>query len=298
MRMKRVGWVVMFTWWLGAAAAQTNSVTDVVSRPAVDLAQADLCLTNLEQLVTKITELERQMAVTNQTVDAECVRTRLARLQVLNNIAGNSRQALELMDLDEAQNDSEVAGHYSQILLACQRAQQLAAEAERCAEKTARQTPRASPSKLKKTASHPVMPQYAPRAIPRLAVTRNRQTCLRQGPLAVLISKAMELPVGEANSASACIDKLTAAGIAPLDGWERAQCATVDDLCVVLAQVMKLEIPDPEEPSVYWQALRTHGIAVDTLLPEHIPKVPSPPLLKSEAIAILSTGIAGVTQGF
>lgn len=298
LRIRQTGWLALFFGWLAAAPAQTNSVTNIVTGAAVELGQADQCLTNLEQWVTKITELEERLVVTNQTTDAECVRTRLARLHVLNTIALNSRQALNTVDLDELQKDSTAAGQYAQIMLACQRGQLLAAEAERCAQKSPRPSQPESPVKPRKAGRYPIVVPAPTRSLARPAAVRTKQTCLHQGPLAVLVGQAMELPAAEGESIAGCIDALTAAGIAPLSGWHREQCATVDDLCVLLAKVMTLDVSEPDDPGAYWDALRLHGIAVDMILPERVAKTPSPPLLETEAIAILSTGIAGVSRAF
>ena len=92
-----------------------------------------------------------------------------------------------------------------------------------------------------------------------------------------------------------CTAVLRERNIAPRAGWNAERCAVVDDLCVVAARALKLEVEDPDDPASYWEALREYGLPVDTVLPPRAPRVPSPVLLESEAREFLTRGLAART---
>jgi hypothetical protein len=121
---------------------------------------------------------------------------------------------------------------------------------------------------------------------------RNELTCLHQDRLAGMLIVAMELRVADSKSPNANSAALAKLAIEPLDGWQPNECATLDDLCVVVARALNLKVERPDDPVSYAQALRDEGLPVDTLLPARIADAPPPLLLESEARAFFVTGYA------
>lgn len=272
---------------LAAAFAQTNRPA-----PAVDIVKADECVTRLDELVDKVEQIDRRMEDGRQNSATECVRVRLAKIRAVREMALTARRWLTDAATGKHDNAALAADEYARITLACERAAQLVTEAEQCA---ARNAPAPdAPPKIKTPVVRPSSLTIRREAAPvsRRTTERTRQTCLRQSALACLAASAMNHTAAAEKGGSACTDALTASGITPLEGWDADRCATVDDLCVVLARVMQVNVPKSIDPADYWQALRDQGVAVDAILPERIPKEPSPLLLEDEARALLSTGFA------
>ena len=96
---------------------------------------------------------------------------------------------------------------------------------------------------------------------------------------------------------SACIHQLERLGIAPLTAWDAQDCASLDDLAVVVAQALHLEVEGPDDPRSYLEALRKHGLPVDSLLPERPVKDDPPLLLPAEVRRFFAQGLAAPLPG-
>lgn len=280
-----------------------NSSTNLPAAPPVapqsEVEKADECLKRIPELLNKIAQLEvTTAAIPNQDARVECLRDKVNRLKSLGELtkSAHNQMAAALENQDTNQVDEIVA----RVLVACARANQLAVEAEACL-KIDPVKPKVSNNRIElppKPAD--VLPKPAVRATPLKPAKPPAQptephdavTCLTQEHLAWMIAQVMELSTDQNDTAAGRIAALTKLDIQPVKGWRPGQCATVDDLYVTAAQMMKLEPEQANDPLSCAQALRDQGIAVDALLPARPADGKSPLLLESQARAFFAAGYA------
>jgi len=264
--------------WLGAVAAgagQTNA------------AAAAVVVTNcapIQAVVERLAALEQQTRAGQQLVQADCLRARLLKLQGLLAVGQQAQEQLQTLDAtkDAALWEQEAL----KIQFATLRAEKLWAEAQQCLELAPAAAPVAAAAPtlaVTKPATKVRLRSRAVPAVPRAPVARNRDTCVTQARLACLVARAMDLGLGLQGTAAGCAAALTQRAIEPLDGWQPEQCATVDDLYVVVARVLSLRVAEPADPRSYGWALRDAGLPVDTVLPAGAPDA-APPLLVEEEV--------------
>ncbi len=266
------------------AGAETNA-------PAFDLNKSAACIERVKQLLQTVADLEAAALSSNETARAECIRDRHAKIVGLLDLSNESQSRLHSPHSEEITAADEAA--YSEILLACARAERVAAEAEACLNMETKKLnrPRDADRPVEKpgdTANR----KPARIARPQKAGIRNEQTCLHQDRLAALLVAAMDLRISATNSPNANITALTKLAIEPLDGWQSNDCTNLDDLCVAVARALNLKVENPSAPASYEQALREEGLPVDTLLPARIPGASPPLLFESEVRAFFLAGYA------
>jgi hypothetical protein len=274
-------------------AAQTNAppAAGADSAAVLDLKQSAVCIERIKQLLQTVADLEADALSSNQLARAECIRNRHAKIVGLLDLSNESQSLLRGPRSDEVTEMDEAA--YSEILLACARAEKIAVEAEACSNVVSKRPKRHRD--IVPAEEKPI--DNADRKDLRLIrqrkpMVRNEQTCLHQDRLASLLIAAMELRVAGSKSPNANTAALAKLAIEPLDGWQPNECATLDDLCVVVARALNLKVEKPDDPVSYAQALRDEGLPVDTLLPARIPNAPPPLLLESETRTFFLTGYA------
>lgn len=266
------------------AGAETNA-------PAFDLDKSAACIERMKQLLQTVADLETTALSSNETARADCIRDKHVKIIGLLDLSNESQSRLHSPPPEGVTPADEAA--YSEILLACARAEKVAAEAGACLniETKKLKQPRDAERPEKKPG------ETAKRKPVRLArqrkvAVRNEQTCVHQDRLAALLVAAMDLRITDTNAPNANITALTKLAIEPLDGWQPNDCADLDDLCVVAARALNLKVEKPGDPASYEQALREDGLPVDTLLPARIPAAPPPLLLESEVRSFFLTGYA------
>ena len=272
-------------------AAQTNTPPAAGADSAVvlDLKQSAACIERIKQFLQTVADLEADARSSNQLARAECIRDRHAKIVGLLDLSNESQSLLRSPRSDEVTEMDEAA--YSDILLACARAEKIAAEAEACSNVVSKRPKRhrdivpvdERPSDNATRKDVRLIRQRQP-------MVRNEQTCLHQDRLAGMLIAVMELRVADSKSPNAHTAALAKLAIEPLDGWQPNECATLDDMCVIVARALNLKVEKPDDPVSYAQALRDEGLPVDTLLPARIPDAPSPVLLESEARAFFLAG--------
>jgi hypothetical protein len=277
----------------GPVTAQTNRPAADASdnAPTLDLKKSAACIERMKQLLKTVADLEAAAVNSNQAARVDCIREKHAKIIGLIDLSQVSQDSLRHPSSEEVTEMDEAS--YSEILLACARAEKVAAEAEACSnvvlqkQKRHRDIEHIDEKPIEKAGDKlPLLTRL------RKPVVRDEHTCLRQDRLSGMLVAAMELRVAGTNSPNANIAALTKLAIEPLDGWQPNECATLDDLCVAVARALNLKVEKPDDPASYAQALRDEGLPVDTLLPARIPDAPSPLLLESEARAFFLTGYA------
>lgn len=254
------------------------------------LAESSECLAKLRATLQRVTELEQEAGTANQSARVECLRSQAIKIKGLVEVAENTYTNLKaaLDDKQAAVTDSLIG----QMRLACARGEKLLAEAEACGKSDPGNTN--APPAVKKSPVVREKIELRPRTIltPVRKVRRDETTCLRQGRLACLLAKAMELEPNCGDDAARCAEALGKLAIAPLAGWKTAECATVDDVYVVAARCMKLPVTDADDALSYAEALRVQALPVDSFLPERVPKAKPPLVLEAEVRAFLAAGLA------
>lgn len=264
--------------------AETNA-------PALDLAQSAVCIERMKQLLQTVADLEAAAVSSNETARAGCIREKHVKIVGLLDLSTQSQNRLSHPRSEEVTAADEAT--YAEILLACARAEKVAAEAGACLNIEAKKPkqPRAADRPQEKPEnSGKLKPNRLARQ--RKAAIRNEQTCVHQDRLAALLVTAMDLRIGVTNTPNANIPALTKLAIEPLDGWHPNDCTDLDDFCAVVARALNLKVEKPDNPASYEQALRDEGLPVDTLLPTRIPDAPAPLLLESEVRSFFVTGYA------
>jgi hypothetical protein len=247
--------------------------------------EAASCLARLTEIHAAVAEAERAARQTNDVARADCIRKHLVSLTGLLEVGRAARGWLE--SVAEQEDAEAVAEELEKIRAVCSRAEKLSQFAADCAAVSSRRT------KPPRPPSPPVQSER-PRAVSRLswsdsrpAGSRGAADCLRQRELACLLAQAFHL-----RGSGDCEEELSRRDVEPLGGWEGAECATVDDLCVTVARALGLEVADPDDPAQYRQVLAEFGLPVDRVLPPRARTGRPPWLLDREVREFLSRGLA------
>jgi hypothetical protein len=255
----------------------------------IDLRETDECRAKMERVLKTVGELEDDVRSADQPARLKCVGEKAAKIRGLNNIVEEANRTLRALpeDADPAFAQSQAA----RISFACGRAEALLEEARSCREPAApAESDRPKLSIVKPEGDQPTV---------RLPETRRfggrpagERNCLSQSRFANLLVQAMGLKVDVERAPEKGIEELTKLTIAPRDGWQADRCTNLDDLCVVLAAALNLNVAAPGDPAACCQAVREAGLPIDSLLPAR-GRATQPPLLQeSDVRRFFATGYA------
>jgi hypothetical protein len=281
--------VVILALALGDRLVLAQSATN---DPAAMVREADASARRLREIYGEAARLE-EIVPPDQEVLVDCIHSQVTKIKGLVDMAESAQVGIRKAGKSGKTETIEEYADNMQLSLA--RAEKLFLEAQGCSTSVVLKSPPPKAMVVPDTnasAAIKITPRTNEPVLPRRPVERTEQTCLRQERFAVLLTRAMELKLDEKSTPDDCLKALAKLGVEPLRGWQPGKCATVDDVYVACARVMRLKVKDPQDPLSYAQALRDEGLGVDTLLPERDPKLDPPLVLDSEVREFLTTGYA------
>ena len=243
-------------------------------------------LKELQALIEKVSQLEA--AATNDTARLECITDKLVKIKGLLDLTEAAAGRLPALLSEEDDHGIEIAR--AEISIARARAEKLAAEAETCTSEPPPK-PKKHRAPIAAATPAPAQPKSAS-ALVKQPAARSAKDCIAQHELARLLTQAMDLRFDTKKSVDPDTEGLSKLTIEPLGGWHPDQCATLDDLCVVVARALNLKVDSPADPGSYLQALRDDGLPVDTLLPARVEGGDPPVLLEREVREFFAAGYA------
>jgi len=271
----------------------TNETSSTEGEGKPGSVQAAACIQLIQALIDRVTRL--QEGASNQTARLDCITEKLIKIQGLLELTQTAAARLPQLENDE--DTDQMENESAKVALACARAEKLALEAENCSAGPAVKPKKHHADNAAETAaadtSAQTATQAAPLALAPVYPERDEDTCIRQGQMAMLLGRAMDIGLDESRSADAYTSELGKLAIEPLAGWQPEKCVTLDDFCVVVARALNLKIESPDDPASYIQALRDDGLPVDSLLPPRGDvNNPAPVLLAPEVRNFFAHGYA------
>ena len=279
-----VFFLCQFLWLVSIGAAETN--TNHVAR----VTHIEECLKSMENTLTTLEELETQARETNNLAQAECFRGKIGSIKGLVEIGRKLQERLQVLLEDE--EDETIEEMLGQIEIACTRSESIVVTSNTCASAVGPvPKPRRRGPKLSDELT--LAPRETPPWLePRPTIPRNADNCLRQGQLADLLVRAMELVASSTNQAATAIATLAEHQIEPIEAWDPEACVTLDDFCVIVSRALALTPADSEDPHAYCQELREYGLPIDSGFPDWPEKADPPYLLETEVRKFLADGLA------
>lgn len=244
-------WVMGLIVW-GVRAAES-------AEPHPWLQEADAHVARLLEVRSQLQEEVEQARSRHETNRVDCLRRSEVAVQSLVELSESARRQLVFFLEEGAEADAQEQRDWIQA--AVTRAEQHLRQALLCEA----EPPVGPRRRTTVREGGPPLPAKTPSKVSpwRRLLIAGRIPCLRQGELACMIGRAISGDgVGED-----CVSGLQQRGVEPLQGWQPDQCATANDVCVVLVRVLGLPVADTRQAHAYRAALREYGVAVEGKLP-------------------------------